>query len=205
MNICIFGSSVTCGRYDEEMGGWVNRIKFLLENEEDFSGNVFNFGVSGANTNNLLNLFDVETQKIKPDIIIFSLSTNDPSFLIKENKFKIDLEDYKKNLNKLSEKAKKITEKVIFINIPPVDDQKTNPLSWNDNKVILNENLEKYNNEIKNFCEKNGIKFIDIYSKMKKIDYKSFLFDGLHPNSEGHKWMAGIILGEIRELIKIKK
>jgi lysophospholipase L1-like esterase len=29
--------------------------------------------------------------------------------------------------------------------------------------------------------------FIEIFENWKKISYESLLYDGLHPNSEGHK------------------
>jgi len=197
MNICVFGASITYGYYDLEMGGYVNRIRYYLENEKNFDDQIFNLGVSGATTEDLLERFDAEAKARRPEKIIISVSTNDTQFLIQENKQRIILEECQKNVTELINKARNYTSDIAIIGITPVDDEKTNPLPWATDKIVQNKNIELYNDKVKQVCEKEKIKFIDLYSEMVKIDYKKLLFDGLHPNSEGHKWMAERIIREL--------
>ncbi|MFA6047904.1 MAG: GDSL-type esterase/lipase family protein [Parcubacteria group bacterium] len=197
MNICIFGASITYGYYDQKMGGYVQRIRHYLENKNKFDGQIFNLGVSGASTKDILKRFDIEAEARRPGLIIFSLNTNDTQFLIKENKQRVTIKDYVKNINELINKARKFTPNIIFIGIAAVNDNKTNPLPWATNKVVGNKTIEKYNNTAMKICERGKIKFINLYSEMINLDYKSMLFDGLHPNAEGHQWMAERIIKEI--------
>ncbi|MCK9378783.1 MAG: SGNH/GDSL hydrolase family protein [Candidatus Moranbacteria bacterium] len=54
MNTCIFGDSIIEGYYDdEEKNGWVNRLKSIFSDDE-----IYNLGISGDSTENLLNRFD---------------------------------------------------------------------------------------------------------------------------------------------------
>jgi len=40
-----------------------------------------------------------------------------------------------------------------------------------------------YNNKIKEICEKNNLRYIDLSDLMENSDFE----DGLHPNSKGHE------------------
>jgi len=75
VQILIFGDSITYGAWDKE-GGWVRRLrKFLDENYEDYL--IYNLGISGNNTDDLIERFEFETkQRLKENdetIIIFAI------------------------------------------------------------------------------------------------------------------------------------
>ena len=72
--ILIFGDSIIYGAWDRE-GGWAARLrKFLDEKtltEEDFYCLVYNLGISGDTTEDLLERFEFETeQRIKEKKIL---------------------------------------------------------------------------------------------------------------------------------------
>ncbi len=197
MNICVFGDSIAFGYYDLEKGGWVNRLRIYLDNKKDFDGEIYNFGTSGDTTNDLLNRFDKETGALKPDAIIFSIGTNDSTHLIKENKNRVPIERFENNLYKIFELAKKYTTDLTYVGIMPVDESRTSPIPWATNIIYKNSSIKKYNDKIKEVCGKEDIKFIDLYNRLIKMDYKILLYDGLHPSAKGHEQITNEVISEL--------
>lgn len=115
-NVLIFGDSITYGAYDEELGGFVNRLKLKLERNHRNYYNVYNLGVPGANTNEILNKFENECMvRLDPTletIIIFFIGINDSSY--KNDVQDIKLANYKSNISKLIEKAKNLVITLYF-------------------------------------------------------------------------------------------
>jgi acyl-CoA thioesterase I len=198
MNICIFGDSITYGAFDPEKGGWANRVRLHLDGKDDFDDEVYNLGISGDNSEGLLERFYSETKFREPGFLIFAIGINDSQYIISENQNRIPIERFEQNIKELITKSRKIADKILFVGLTPVDENKTTPIPWNTDKMYKNEYVEKYNNKIKEICENDRIYFIDIFSEMTKKDYKAMLIDGLHPNEEGHKWMADQITKELK-------
>jgi len=95
------------------------------------------------------------------------------------------LEDFEKNLRELLNTAEKFTNEIIFIGAIGVDEEKVMPIPWDTIKYYDNANVARYNKSIKEFCEKEGVLFLDMEGVVSEND----LYDGLHPNSEGHRKM----------------
>ncbi|MBN1376847.1 hypothetical protein JW949_00780 [Candidatus Woesearchaeota archaeon] len=191
--ILVFGDSIAYGAWDEE-GGWVERLKKFIHKrnmnkDNDEYDEVFNFSVGGEDTGDVLNRFEEETSTIINEdeecIIIFAIGTNDSHFYHNENRLQVKPEQFKKNIKKLISLAKNFSSKIIFINYTFVDESMTT--LYNDLNSYKNEYIQEYNNNLKEICAKNNVHFIDIYKIFVKKDYKKLLYDGLHPNSEGHK------------------
>ena len=182
--ICVFGASITWGACDYEVGGWVARLrKYIETNDYDYS--IYNLGVSGATTNDILKRFDVETEARRPEIIIFAIGVNDSAYLKSEKDNWVPIKDFKENLKILNKKANTFTKNVVFVGLTQVDESKTLPIPWEENIFYKNEEVKKYNQTIKDLCEKNDLLFIETYDLLDKDD----LEDGLHPNSAGHEKM----------------
>ena len=86
MNILVFGDSIAYGANDLELGGWVNRLGLHLDKKYDYDYNVFNFGVSGEITTEVLARFDSECKarcgkQGNETVIIFAIGINDTSML----------------------------------------------------------------------------------------------------------------------------
>lgn len=192
--ILVFGDSITYGAWDKE-GGWAQRLKKFLD-KKTLSGPetyflVYNLGVAGDTTKDLLKRFEFETrQRFWEDgetIIIFAIGLNDSQFIHSQNSLQTPPERFKENIQELANLAQKFTQKIIFIGFTPVDESKTTPLPWNIDKSYKNENIQNYNEIIKLFCRENSLLFIEIFEHWIKMGYKSLLEDGLHPNSAGHQ------------------
>jgi len=195
--ILIFGDSITYGAWDTIRGGWADRLRtFCMEKElknPEFDYSVYNLGISGDNTDDLLERFEFEIkQRMKSKektTIIFAIGLNDSQI----GNIGISSERFKKNIDKLIKFSSKFSSKTIFIGLNPIDDSKTNPIPWDKNMFYTNEKIEEYNDIIKSICKEKQIYFIDIFDEFNKIDYKRLLEDGLHPNSKGHQKMFEVV------------
>lgn len=193
----VFGDSITYGAWDKE-GGWVQRLRTFIEEKYPEEHSIYNLGVSGNTTEDLLQRLDSETkQRLKEDeeetIIVFAIGINDSQYIHDKNNLRTSPEKLIENIQNLIKLAKKFTSKVIFIEITPVDESKTTPIPWNTNKSYRNVNIQKFNEIIKSVCKENNIYFIEVYKQWIKSNYKDLLEDGLHPNSDGHKKIFEIV------------
>ncbi len=190
-NICIFGNSITWGAYDFDKGGWVERLKTHLFEQKKYY-ELYNLGVSGDTTKNILKRFEIECQARKPETIIFSVGINDT---IKDanKKYWVKIDDFENNIKKLIILAKKHSKKIIFLGYMSVDEKITNPVCWDEDIFWDNKTIKLYDLKLKKICEKNKILYIYMFDILDKKDFH----DGVHPNSKGHEKIFKKIIKEI--------
>lgn len=197
INILIFGDSITYGAWDKENGGWVNRLRLALENKNETYFNIFNLGIPGETTIDLKKRFDNECNyrfnTNDKTIIIFSVGINDSQII--KDKSLVLIKDFKKNIIKLIDKAKQYIPYILFIGLTKVDENRTNPVSWDNNINYSNEEIIKYNEVLKNICKEKEINYLEIFNL---LDIKD-LDDGLHPNNNGHQKLCEEILKYLQD------
>ena len=179
MKICIFGDSIVWGKYNPKKGGWVDQLKNYFAKEDI---GIYNLGIAGENTTKLLKRFEIEAKAREAEIIIFAIGINDTQFIHSGNDYRFSEDGFKINIRKLYEISKDITKKIVFIGITSVDESRTDPIPWGPDKSYKNERIKKFNSIIENFCLENNIFFISTNNLLDKKD----LYDGLHPNHNGH-------------------
>ncbi|MEF8846859.1 MAG: GDSL-type esterase/lipase family protein [Candidatus Paceibacterota bacterium] len=178
---CVFGASITSGKNDFKEGGWCDLLKRYLFGKGIF---VYNLGVSGDDTNDLLKRFDNECEARRPDIIIFAIGGNDTQYFINEKQFRVDIEDTIENFRELLDKAKDYTSHVIVIGLTRVDEEVINSVYIEEKgKCYKNKFLEKYDKSIEKVSSEQDVHFIPTFDVIDKSD----LDDGLHPTPKGHK------------------
>jgi len=183
--ICIFGDSIAWGAVDPENGGWVAQLRRYFETN-DYDIAVYNQGVSGDNTDDLLARFKVECEAREPQIIIFAIGINDSQYVKTKDNSRLSLEKFQNNLVELINQAKNFSDKIIFVGLTKVEESKVMPIPWSDEeKFYDNDNIVKYNAVIKKISNDNNLLFVDLLDLLDP----SNLDDGLHPNPEGHKKM----------------
>jgi len=184
--ICIFGDSITWGAVDPENGGWVAQLRRYFETNNDYDITVYNNGISGDNTDDLLVRFKVECAAREPQIIIFAIGINDSQYIKTKDNPRVSLEKFQNNLVKLINQAKSFSDEIIFIGLTKVDEPKVTPIPWStDEKFYYNDSIEKYNTVIKKVSIEYKLPFLNLIDLLELSD----LDDGLHPNSNGHKKM----------------
>ncbi len=184
-DIVVFGDSITWGAYDEELGGWVNRLNFFAK-QKDRDNFVYNCGISGDTTDGLLIRFEGEARARTASHIIIAIGIND-SFHDKtpRNGGKVPFERFVENLNKIAVQARAITNNVVFIGPTRVVESKTRPISWNDKVYYSNSEIVKYDKAIEDLCAQNKLQYLS----MADIISEAELPDGLHPKAAGHQKM----------------
>jgi len=195
MNICVFGASITWGASDVEKGGWVQRLRTFVESTKE-DVDIYNLGVSGDTTDDLLKRFKVECEARKPEKIfkiIFGIGTNDSQYILTKKHPKTTIEKFEENLETLISQAKEFTNDIVFCGLLPVDESKTTSILRRKGKFYDNENILKYNAIIKSVTEKHNLKFIDLNNIINLED----LPDGLHLNSAGHQKIFEVVKDEM--------
>lgn len=182
--ICIFGDSITWGASDYESGGWPQLLRFYFENN-DYNISLYNQGVSGDSTEDLLLRFNTECQARKPQIIIFAIGINDSQYINSKNNHRVTIEKFHSNIIKLIHQAEKFSHRIIFIEITKVNESMVSPVPWNIEKFYDNDSIKKYNIVIKKVCEEMELGYVPMFDVLDE----NMLVDGLHPDSAGHKKM----------------
>lgn len=184
-SICIFGASSTQGFYDVEKGGWADRLKIYLYEKNLKTENyfeVFNLGVSGNTSRELLSRFSNEASSRKPTVIIISLGDNDSAL-------GVPVHEYEKNLNEVFIQARMFTRNVIVLGAKKVNEALTNPVPWKSDAFYRNSEIEKYDKKLKSLAEIHGFDYIPMIEVLDSQD----LEDGVHPNSLGHQKIFEVV------------
>lgn len=138
VKILVFGDSIAWGAFDNEKGGWVERLKaHFLQNYKEQGVGIYNFSVSSNDTRGVLKFLESDIDKInqieKEDLVLlFSIGSNDPKYIDEPNNVCISENEFDENLQKIIETAKKYSKKIIFTGLMKVNDKLTQP--WNENE-----------------------------------------------------------------------
>ncbi|PIZ46793.1 hypothetical protein CO180_02840 [candidate division WWE3 bacterium CG_4_9_14_3_um_filter_41_6] len=196
MNICIFGDSITWGSFDPEFGGWATRLRNYFESLQG-DVQVYVLGVTGDTTTDLVRRFEVESRHRDSEIIVFAVGINDARSDYDTNELFVSTDEVRHNLDLLVTSTQKFTNSIVFIGPTLVDESKTIPVAWEQGVSYKNEHIEKVSREIMEYCEAHGI----MYIPMDDLLVSSDLYDGVHPNMNGHNKMFMRIKPQVEELL----
>lgn len=185
MDIGIWGDSITYGEGDNEGLGWVGRLRRSLLTTDCC---VYNFGVCGDTTEDLLKHFVVEASSIRPDTIVFAIGINDSKFPANETTNKVTLERFQKNIQELIKFARDYTNKVYIVGATKVNDTAIRDSGTRfDNEII-----QTYNKYLKEVSSLENLVFIETFDI---LDIDNDLADGLHPNAQGYEKLYQTLKG----------
>ncbi len=153
--ILIFGDSITYGAWDRG-GGWADNLrKYLhagfLDGKNEYTL-IYNLGIPGDNSREAAERIKFETEKRLDEgtkaTFLIAYGANDSAFEIKKNSFRVEKDEFVKNLTKITNDLKPWLEKNIFLSITPVI-EKITAADTNTERIRKNSFIEEYNNEIK--------------------------------------------------------
>jgi len=182
---CVFGDSVVHAAYIKE--SWVELLEGYLQEKyrEDFV-DVFNLGINGNTTDDVLARLENESLVRNPTSFIFEVGVNDSGYFRVPSKPIVEKERFISNLEKLIKLAKKFTGDITFIGLVLGDDSLLQPYpDSSKGKSYTVDGVKEYDKILKEIVEKNGCKYIYLFDKLNFDDFS----DGLHPNGAGHKKM----------------
>lgn len=192
--VCI-GASSCEGKVDVEGQGFVGRLRKWREAENQHNS-VYNLGISGDTTHEVIARLKTEVPPRKPNLIIVQCGIND---FIHEggrvNPTRFTVAQVETNIGTIIQDAIK-TSDVLYVSVYPIDETKTTPCSWRD-IYYLADDARRCADISKKVTIEMNIPYVDVYNAFIKEDFKKLLHtDGLHVNSLGHQ--------RIFEMIKIK-
>lgn len=173
MEIGIWGDSITYGGGEE---GWVAHLRRSLSDKDI---DVYNRGICGDTTEDVLKRFAVESGALEAKIVVFAFGINDSKYPNRGNVNKVPFENFKQNMNNLVKQARTNAEKVVLVGLTDVDETVIGGSS-----LFLNNTIQLYDEYISNLAKREGLLFIPMRGL---LDPHNDLVDGLHPNAVGYQ------------------
>lgn len=187
--ICIFGDSITWGAGDEYGVGWADRLKAQYAQEHS-GAEVFNLGISGDTATGILKRFDSEMEARGGDVALIAIGINDAQKTGEQaNGYRTEEANFKEVLTQLVTAAKRRDARIGFIGLTRVDETKTRPVLWRNDRHYENERIATFDSIIKEVCEDAEIPYLRVADTLAIDD----LPDGLHPNAAGYEKLFSAI------------
>lgn len=211
MRVLVFGDSITQGFWAVE-AGWVERIRQHYDTiqvgdlRHKDEPTIFNLGISANNSGDVLKRIKAETlARIGHNhsiTVLVQIGTNDSSVCRDTVDVSIKLAEYRHNLEEIVEQLQPIAQKIVLVGVAACDESKTVPVFWNGIDYT-DKQLKSYEDVMKSVADQTGTYFIPVFEAFKQELEKGadLLADGLHPNDNGHKIIADIVLHELEKLI----
>lgn len=186
---CIFGDSVTQAAYIKN--SWADLLRqYLEEKYNDQFINVFNLGIGGNTSDDIIKRFKTESEARMPTDIIFAFGVNDSGYFRTLDKPIVPEERFIKNIESLINEAKTFSKNITFIGLTLGDDSLLKPFPESSQGKSYDLNRVKgYDKTLCEMTNKNLCKFVSI---IDALEFDDFL-DGLHPNDKGHRKMFDVI------------
>ena len=211
MRVLAFGDSIAQGFWSVE-GGWVEKLRrnydglALKDLKNNNQPEIFNLGVSGDTTRNLLARVELETKVRKwpgdPITVLLAIGTNDELFQNDEQL--VGPDEFKANVRKILSTLRPLADKIMLIGNASCDEKLTRPVFWSDIHYT-NEQLMKYEEYIAEIAADENIPFVPIFEKFQEgQSSKQLLADGLHPNDDGHQLIFELVRPELDKLLSSK-
>ena len=156
---------------------------------------VFNSGISGDRTYNILENLNKRVFRYKPTTVFLLIGTND---LLDYNN-KVIISNIYKICDNIYSKNDKI--KIYVESIYPISAEDNNKISKDMVNTRDNNRIKEINNSLSKSSKKHHYTYIDLYSVLVdyndniKLDYTT---DGLHLSDEGYK----VVTREIKKYMK---
>jgi lysophospholipase L1-like esterase len=204
LRIVTFGDSLTAPR-----PGVVTYSDVLQTNLREHGVAVINSGVPGNTSTQARARFDRDVLAKHPDLVIIQLGANDAAIDVWKNPPangpRVDIGTYRDNLEYFIRALKERNSAVILMT--------PNRFAWTPRLRSLygkppyrvtsddgfNFMLDRYSDAVREIARREKVALIDAANLVPA----SALLDGMHPNTEGHRIVAGRLLPVVRALLKI--
>lgn len=199
--LCVFGASSTWGAWDLEKGGWVNRLRLWVDKknrastEGEFYWEVYNLGVSGDTTADVLVRFKAELTAREAGAVIISIGDNDTVYDQSPGKPRLTEDQFASNIEEMLALATAATDKVVVLGLKQVTEAKVQPVPWNTQANYRNASIQAYDQRLKKIAKEHGMYYVPMFDLLADDD----LADGLHPNEQGHEKIFQRVKGFLEE------
>lgn len=186
--ILCFGASTIYGSQDEELGGFVTRLRLWSESQHP-RNRVYNLGIWGEQTNSLLARLPSEAQARRADLLIIYPGFNDSRRIgSREAENVVSLADFKSLMLELIDLAQAQAPTLMLTGYP-FKESHTSPIEGTE-AYYLFADAEEYSATLAEAARERGAGLIDFFSDLKNSDMSPLLSpDGLHGNAQCHQMM----------------
>jgi len=182
VNVCAFGDSITYGNTDPILGGWVNRLKVTFALNQKLLGTVFNHGIDGDTSYDLLRRLDAELTHRTCDAIVLGVGANDVQLLGDDRHPRLTETEFGDNLTTLVKISRRHVRWVFLLGISRIQAHKCQGGAI----FLTSERVTAFDRRIARVAGETGSHFIPMQELLTDED----LADGVHPNAEGHRKMS---------------
>lgn len=194
--IVFFGDSITdtCKTFSKEHpfgAGYVSMIKTEFDvSYPSLNIKVFNEGISGNKTTDLINRFDQDVKSKNPDIIFLLIGINDVWHVYDEGEIP-NIDEIIERIDFIINRSKEIGSEIVLLTpfLFPTDEY-FKGLIPEFNRLL--DAMYKYINT-------NNIKHIDLYKIMNKSLILPITKDSIHPTLYGHGIIAEAIINYLNK------
>lgn len=170
--------------------------KLLKEHGDDTV--IYNRGVGGFLSHELLEVIDVCAADLQPSKVFINIGTNDLSWS------SIPISDLMSNYDKIISEIEKIVPnvKIYLMAYYPVNYEAASEEMKECLKIRTNEKITAANAEVKKLAEKHGQRYIDINRNLKDEQGRlraEFTIEGMHINEDGYRAIYDDIMEYVRE------
>lgn len=182
--LCVFGDSIVVGSDDREAGGWVARLRLDLNARGKIG--VYNLGVDGDRTEQLLRRLAGEAAARNASVIVISIGANDLGW---HGTSGTDITLFRERYDHILSEAEQFTRRILVLGLLNVDE-------GNDSHGVRNEQVKAFNAVVEELARMHGVEFLSLYGTLEPDNF----VDGLHPNASGHAKLAPPIGRELERL-----
>ena len=182
--LCVFGDSIVVGSDDREAGGWVARLRLDLNAHGKIG--VYNLGVDGDRTEQLLRRIGGEAAARNASVIVVSIGANDLGW---HGTSGTDIAVFRERYDSILSEAEQFTRRILVLGLLNVDE-------GNDSHGVRNEQVRAFNAIVEEVARAHDAEFLFLFGTLEPDNF----VDGLHPNASGHAKLAPLIGRELERL-----
>jgi len=127
-----------------------------------------------------------------PFVFIIAIGTNDGRMI--NNEPEVTIEKFAENIEQIITIARKYTDKIMLLGIPPIDSALLNFKG----QVYSDDTIKIYSHTVENIAKNRDVIFVPIRPLFESSESKNlFAYDSLHPGDEGHELIMRAVLPQL--------
>ncbi|MBM3211972.1 hypothetical protein FJZ33_07125 [Candidatus Poribacteria bacterium] len=208
--IVAMGDSITNGiRVDvKEEDTFRHLTQENLSRETGYEIKIINAGVNGDITTTAIHRLKKDVLRHNPDYVTIMYGVNDAGYYrpvtdSMADTPRVSAQDFKSNLEAIVKSIQNAGSKPILVTPVPMNKAYAHRDFPAYMKNGLNYFVDSYSDIIRDISFQNGIPLIDVHLAFtSNAITESYVPDGIHPNKDGHRFIADLF---VKELMKITK